>query len=181
MKSRFTVPLVGFVAVFSWWLLSTEQKKQAAIIDDDHFIDMFINNFTLTSTDKSGNTEFTLKADRLEHYNDEDTSQIINPAITFPQRGGYWLISADYGEVDDEQTFINLHDNVTMKQIGLDKAFEIKTQAMTINTKSIVIESDQTVSIYAGSLTLKSDGMYFNGKDKQLKLLSNVSGVYAPR
>lgn len=181
MKSRFTVPLVGFVAVFSWWLLSTEQEKQDAIIDDDHFIDMFINNFTLTSTDKSGKTEFTLKADRLEHYNDEDISQIINPVITFPQQGGHWLISANYGEIDDKQIFINLHDNVTMKQIGLDGAFEIKTQAMTINTKSITIESDQTVRIHAGALTIESDGMHFNGKNKQLKLLSNVSGVYAPK
>ena len=181
MKSRFTILIVGLIAVLSWWLLSTEQKKQSAEIYDNHFIDVFINNFTLTSTDRSGETAFTLHADRLEHYNDEDHSQIINPSIRLPQNDNRWLINAEFGEIDNQQSFITLRDNVTMKQIESDQIFVITTQAITIDTKSKIIKSDQEVNIQSGSLKLKSNGIHFDNQQQQLKLLSNVSGIYAPR
>ena len=181
MKSRFTILIVGVIAVSSWWLLSTEQQKQSTEIIDNHFIDIFINNFTITSTDESGKTAYTLRADRLEHYNDEEYSQIINPAIRLPQNDSHWLINAKFGEIDNQQSFITLRDNVTMKQIGSDTIFVINTQAMTINTISKIIESNKEVSIQNGTLKLTSDGIYFDGQLQQLKLLSNVSGIYAPR
>ena len=181
MKSRYTILVVGAVAMFSWWLLSTEQKKQSAKLHDDHFIDVFINNFTLTTTDESGNTSYILKADRLEHYNDEEHSQIINPRIRLPQNDSHWLIDANFGEINSKQDFITLHDNVVMKKIESNEIFIITTQAMTINAKSKIIESDQMVSITNGSLQLESNGMHFDSQQEQLKLLSNVSGVYVPK
>ena len=184
MKSHYTILVVGAVAMFSWWLLSTEQEKQSAKLHDDHFIDLFINNFTLTTTDESGSTAYILKADRLEHYNDEDYSQIINPRIRFPQDDSHWLIDAKFGEIDSKQDFITLHDNVVMKKIESiesNEIFIITTQAMTINAKSKIIESDQMVNITNGSLELESNGMHFDSQQKQLKLLSNVSGVYVPK
>lgn len=181
MKSRVTVFAVGIIALFSWWLLSTEQKKQIATTDDNHFIDAFINNFTLTSTDETGSPAYTLKADRLEHYNDQDTSQIIKPIINIPQQDNHWLITADFGEIDNKQSIIKLHDNVVMKQLVSDDIFELKTQAMTIDTQSQIIESDQTVKIWNGSLKLVSKGMHYNNASQQLKLLSDVDGIYVPQ
>ena len=99
MKSRYTVLIVGATAVLSWWLLSTEQNKQSTKSVGNHFIDLFINNFTLTSSDKSGITAYTLKATRLEHYNDEDYSQVINPTIHLPQDDSGWLITATIGKI----------------------------------------------------------------------------------
>ena len=178
MKSRLSVLVVGATAVLSWWLLSTEQKKQDTQTQHNHYIDVFINNLNLTNTDKSGSVSYTLKADRLEHYNDEEHSQIINPKI---QYDNHWLISAKFGEIDNKQNFIKLHDNVTMKKIESDEIFIISTQAMTINAKSKIIESDQSVNINSGAFKLKSNGMYFDGQKKQLKLLSSkVSRSFAP-
>ena len=139
---------------------------------------MFINNLNLTNTDKSGSVSYTLKADRLEHYNDEEHSQITNPKIQYDNQ---WLISAKFGEIDNKQNFIKLHDNVTMKKIESDEIFIISTQAMTINAKSKIIESDQSVNINSGAFKLESNGMYFDAQKKQLKLLSKVSGSYVPK
>lgn len=180
MKSRYTVLAVGATAVLSWWLLSTEQKKQSTQVQHDHFIDMFINNLTLTNTDKSGSISYTLKADRLEHYNDEEHSRIFNPVIRLPQNENSWLINARFGAIDNKQNFIKLHDNVTMKKIASDEIFIISSQTMTINAESKIIKSDQSVKINNGAFELESDGMYFDGQEKQLKLLSKVSGSYEP-
>ena len=178
MKSRVTVVVVGIVTLFSWWLLSTEQEKQYSVPKQDQFIDAFIKNFTLISTNESGQAAYTLKAERLEHYNDKNTSQITNPTIDIPQADSHWHIRADFGEIDDKQSFIQLHDNVIMKQIGSNEAFEIKTSHMTINTNSQIIESNQLVELQNGSLTLMSNGMRYNNAKKQLRLLSDVSGTY---
>lgn len=181
MKSRFTVLVVGIIALLSWWLLSTEQKKQIVIEENNHYIDAFINKFTLTSTDKSGKTVYTLKADRLEHYYDQVTSRIIKPVIDIPHPDGHWIISADFGVIDDNQIILNLYDNVIMKQVASESALLIETQKMTINTQSQIIKSDQTIKIQDGSLNLVSDGMHFSNRDQRLKLLSNVNGTYVPR
>ena len=180
MKSRYTVIIVGATAVLSWWLLSTEQNKQSTETHDNHFIDLFINNFTLTSTDKFGNTAYNLKATRLEHYNDEDHSIIITPTIRLPQDDNDWLINATVGKIDNGHNLITLRNNVTMEQINSDDIFIITTEEMTIDTETNIIESSEEVNIRNGSLQLKSTGMIFDGQQKNLKLLSNVSSVYAP-
>lgn len=178
MRSRVTVLAVGVVTLFSWWLLSTEQKKQIPASVTSRFIDAFINNFTITSTDETGQTAYTLKADRMEHYNDSENSFIIKPIINIPQENTHWQITADYGEIDKQQIYITLRDNVIMKQLQASEAFELKTSQMTINTQSQIIESGQKVEIQNGSLNLVSNGMYYNNEQKQLKLLSDVSGQY---
>ena len=178
MKSRVTVIAAGIIALFSWWLLSTEQSKQSATIIENHFIDAFIKNFTLTVTNESGKTSYTLKADRLEHYNDRDNSTIINPIINIPQLDNHWRIRSDFGEIDGDQVIIKLSDNVILTQLGTNDTFEIQTEYITINTQSQIIESDQTVKIQNGSLKLISKGMRLNNLNKQLSLLSNVNGTY---
>ena len=50
MKPRTSLSIVAIIALLSWWLLSTEQKKQTAELEEDNFIDLFIKNFTLRST-----------------------------------------------------------------------------------------------------------------------------------
>ena len=180
MKSRFTVLIVGAVAVLSWWLLSTEQSRQGTKTYSNHFIDLFINNFTLTSTDKFGKTAYTLNADRLEHYNDEDSSQILKPTIHFLQDDSRWLITAETGKIDNNHNIITLRDNVTMKQINSNDAFLITTETMSINSETKIIQSNEAVNIQNGSLQLKSNGMIYDGQQQKLKLLSNVSSVYAP-
>jgi len=181
MNPRVTVFAVGIIALFSWWLLSTEQKKQVSITEDDHFIDAFINNFTLTSTDETGRTAYTLKADRLEHYNDSEISLIFNPIINISQQQSSWSITADFGEIDNKQVNINLLENVIMKQLDSAETFELRTQAMTINTRSQIIESDKIVKIRNGSLDLVSKGMHYNNTDQLLRLLSDVDGIYVPQ
>ena len=180
MKSLFTVLIVGAIAALSWWILSTEQSKQSTETYSNHFIDLFINNFTLTSTDKLGETTYILNANRLEHYNDEDSSQILNPTIRFLQDEIRWLITAETGEIDNTHNLITLRDNVSMKQINSSDALIITTEAMSINSETRIIRSNEAVNIQNGSLQLKSDGMIYDGQMQQLKLLSNVSSVYAP-
>ena len=180
MKPRTSLSIVAIIALLSWWLLSTEQKKQTAELQEDSFIDLFIKNFTLRSTNETGNTVYTLKANRLEHYSDSETSLIFNPEINIPLQESHWLITADTGEIDNKQVFIRLLDNVVMKDTNSDTPFEIKTHSMTINTQTQIIESDQRVNIMNGTLNLVSNGMYYSNREKQLKLLSNVKGTYIP-
>lgn len=180
MRSRNTIIVVAIFALLSWWLLSSEQKKQDAQPDVVNYIDLFIKNFTLSSTNETGDTVYTLKAHRLEHYSDSETSQIIEPQISIPQQDKHWLITANRGEIDNRQVLIRLENNVVMRNIDSDLPFEIRTRSLTINTETQIIESDQSVSIVNGKLNLVSNGMHYNNTDKQLKLLSDVNGTYTP-
>jgi len=53
-------------------------------------------------------------------------------------------------------------------------------RVITAGSTSEIIESDDEINIQNGSLKLRSDGMIFDSRKQQLKLLSNVSSVYAP-
>ena len=180
MKSPLSLSIVAIIALFSWWLLSTEQKRQVAEPEEDKFIDLFIKNFTLSSTNESGNTVYTLKANRLEHYRDSEISQIFDPEINIPQAESHWLITAKTGEIDNKQILIRLKNNVIMKNTDSEVPFEISAQSMTINTETQIIESDQSVNIRNGSLNLVSNGMHYDNRERQLRLLSDVNGTYVP-
>lgn len=180
MRSRTTIIIVAIIALLSWWLLSFEQQKQIAKPEVNKYIDLFIKNFTLSSTDETGEIVYTLKANRLEHFSDSEISQIMHPQISIPHADNHWLITANKGEIDNRQVLIHLENNVIMKNIDTEAPFEIRAHSLTINTETQIIESDQSVNIQNGLLNLVSNGMHYNNRDKKLKLLSDVNGTYTP-
>jgi len=180
VKRLFSLSIIIVAALLFWGSQTWETKKVITDLQnsDPHYIDVFIQDFTLTAMSEDGNPSYILKAERLEHYNDNNYAIVSKPDIELKQGEQHWLITADSGEIDDEKQSIMLRGNVVLQQQGKPQPIQLKTEQLEIDTRQQTAKSMQTVSIIQQKFNLQSKGMILNNASGQLELLNSVKGRY---
>lgn len=130
------------------------------------------------SMDENGQPYYTLTADLMEHFNDTGESEISEPVFNIKSDEDAWVISARRGNIDDDNIWVTLNDEVVILQKNSDNPLQLKTSKMRFNTKTQIAHSDKQVDITQGALSLKSNGMVFNNISGDLELLAGVNGIY---
>lgn len=181
MKRLLTLSIFVIIALAFWGLQNFDEKKDEAINDetDPHFVDLFMRDFTLTAMNENGKPGYILQASYFEHYSDGSNSLIEKPVIHLLQdNNNNWVITAETGEIDNDNNLIILHDDVVMQQQQTDFPVQIKTSQLEINTTSQIARSDQQVTIIQREFKLESRGMILNNSTGELELLASVKGNY---
>ena len=180
MKRLFFLSLIA--ALIFWGSQTWENKKASIELEssDPHYVDVFINDFTITTMNENGQPAYILKAKRLEHYNDSEYAVIDEPLIELTQGEHHWLISANTGEIDDANQHIMLRGEVVLQQQGKQQPIRLETEQLEIDIHQQIAKSTQTVSIIQQAFNLQSEGMILNNASGQLELLNSVRGGYVP-
>lgn len=184
MKSVYTLTIIALVAlIIGWWQLDKETSTQLLVTKDEHFVDAYMQTFTLTAMNQQGKPGYTLKAKRMDHFNDSDVSNLSEPVFVFPQADGNWQVSAKNGEIDDAHNHLVLKNNVVMQQLATEgntqATIRLETNSLSIDTREQLASTDSPVKIYHHQLELQSQGMRFDNLKGKLELLADVEGVYA--
>lgn len=181
MKRLFTLSVIIAVLIF-WGSQLWEKQKVISSLEssDPHYIDVFINDFTITAMNEAGKPSYTLRARRMEHYNDNQYARLDQPFIELIQKDQHWLISASSGEIDDDSQLITLRDEVVLQQQDRPDPIRLETQHLEIDTHEQLVKSTETVSIIQKEFNLKSKGIILNNATGQLELLREVEGSYVP-
>ena len=151
MKRLISLIVFSAVAIIAWWsttsYFSEEEQKQAK---SKQYIEVFMNEFQMTTMDEYGKPAYTIDGKRLERYNDSDTSRVERPVIHMLESGKQWKVSADFALLNDKRDTIQLTENVVMQQQNIEPAVTIRTQSILIHTKTQVAETDAQVAITQG-------------------------------
>ena len=102
-----------------------------------HEPDYYIDKFTATGHDSNG-VAYVLEAKRLEHFPDDNTSELDKPKLRQYNEGELSRkTSSDYGMLLEDGTTIELKGNVQVTQSATDKAVDSVTSAdrMTIKLR----------------------------------------------
>ena len=102
-----------------------------------HEPDYYIDKFTATGHDSNG-VAYVLEAKRLEHFPDDNTSELDKPRLRQYNEGELSRkTSSDYGMLLEDGTTIELKGNVQVAQSATDKAVGSVTSAdrMTIKLR----------------------------------------------
>ncbi|MDH5387099.1 MAG: LPS export ABC transporter periplasmic protein LptC [Gammaproteobacteria bacterium] len=172
---------LSLIAALIFWGSQTWESKKAISnleISEPHYIDVFIRDFTITAMDENGKPAYTLKAELLEHYNDSEYAVIDKPVIQLSQGEHHWLISANSGEIDDDNQNIILRGSVVLQQKDKPQPIRLETEQLEIDTRQQIAKSMRTVSIIQQQFHLQSKGMILNNATGKLELLNNVEGSY---
>ncbi|MCK5001703.1 MAG: LPS export ABC transporter periplasmic protein LptC [Gammaproteobacteria bacterium] len=180
MKRLVSLSIIIIAALIFWGSQTWEKKKAITHLQssDPHYVDVFIQDFTLTAMSDDGKPAYILKAKRLEHYNDSNYAVINEPVIQLKQGDHRWLISANSGEIDDENQIIILRNSVVLQQQDKAQPIRLETEQLEIDTRQQIAKSMHTVSIIQQEFTLQSKGMILDNASGQLELLNSVTGRY---
>ena len=180
MKRLFSLSIIIIAALIFWGSQTWENKKAITQLQDSdpHYIDVFIQDFTLTTMTDDGQPTYILKAKRLEHYNDNNYAILNEPVIELKQGDQHWLITARIGEIDDDNQIIMLRGSVVLQQQNKPQPIRLETEQLEIDTRQQIVKSTQTVSIIQQEFNLQSEGMILNNATGQLELLNSVTGRY---
>lgn len=181
MRTSISLIIVLILALLSLWL--QEAFKEVPIITtkkDEHFPDYFMENFSITSMNAEGNPDYILHASKMNHFADDDSSELIQPLIEFRQNQGDWTVSAQRAVYLRQQSLIHLYDKVQIRRLGSGKSepLSIDTDYLKIDTENQVAETDILAHIKTTELALDTKGMVFDNRKGILELLSEVRGTY---
>lgn len=181
MKRTISLIIISALALLSWWF--QDIWKEAPIIQpvrDTHFPDYFMENFTLTNMDKTGKPSYILRASKMLHYADDNSSELQQPRIQFLSDKGDWTITADYALILQDGQQIQLKNNVQLSRIASEQQtpLTIDTDNLSINTRSEIARTDSLAQVTSKGLSMSSNGLVYDNRKGTLQLLSKVKGVY---
>jgi lipopolysaccharide export system protein LptC len=184
-KMRSWLPLLPLLLLLAatYWLNLQVQPLTQNQSQQRHDVDYSVDNFSAVTLNAQGKPRFTLSAERLWHYPDDDTTHLQMPKITslYPDRPPV-LTSAQTGMVSSKGDDVYLYDDVNVLRPALG---DIGEQHFTTNYLHVIpdrdwAETDQPVTMINQHNIIRAVGMELDNKARTAKLLSRVRATHEP-
>ena len=175
--------LMFVLALVSFWLERTVREEEPHPAARRHDPDYLIANFTTTSYNRDGAAESVLSADRMVHYPDDDSTELLRPHVvqTRPNEPRM-TVSAERGAISRDGDDIFLYDNVVLVRAADKESPEARmtTSFLQVARDRSFVRTDRDVVIHEDRRTLAGRGMEYDNQSQVLQLLSRVRGVFEP-
>jgi lipopolysaccharide export system protein LptC len=181
-SSLFPLLLILAMAAGSLWL---ERAVQAPERDRSgksrHDPDFIAEDFGITKMSPAGNPEYSLSAERMLHYPDDESTDILAPRMVQRREDAApVLIRADRGRISRNGEETRFYGNVVvLREAGRGRSeLRVQTEYLQIIPERDLARTDQPVVITEGRSRLTGIGLEFNNKTRQFALLSQVRGTF---
>lgn len=182
LTAWFPVLLLAAVAAVTVWLDRQVQPPETggsgkARHDPDYIVD----NFTVTRIGPDGVVRYKLNARRMQHYPDDDTTDLDAPKfVNFRGSGMTVTASSKTATLSSNGEDAYLKDDVRLTRSAYENRGEltVRTSWLHVIPDDGIAKTDKQVRIQDANTLITSDGLEFNNETHILKLLSNVRGRY---
>lgn len=182
LTAWFPVLLLAAVAAVTVWLDRQVQPPETggsgkARHDPDYIVD----NFTVTRIGPDGVVRYKLNARRMQHYPDDDTTDLDAPKfVNFRGSGMTVTASSKTATLSSNGEDAYLKDDVRLTRSAYENRGEltVRTSWLHVIPDDGIAKTDKQVRIQDANTLITSDGLEFNNETRILKLLSNVRGRY---
>jgi len=177
--------VVGLSTV-SWWMPVGQGpvSKLVTAPEKRHIPDFYLGDFDLTTMNAAGRPRYYLQAAGMQHYADDDTSQLSMPSLTIYRLGAPpWRVRSERAQVAAGGESVLLRDDVRIRRLAAERrdAMEISTSWLRVVPAKQYADTDQPVVIETDLGVTRAVGMYADLKHRQLHLLDQVRGDYVLR
>jgi lipopolysaccharide export system protein LptC len=184
-KARAWLPLLPLLLLLlaTYWLNQQVQPLSPNQSQRRHDVDFFIDNFSAVTLNAQGRPRFSLSAEKLWHYPDDDTTHLQMPQLAslYADRPPT-LTSAQTGMISSKGDDIFLYDEVRIVQPASEGISEqhFATDYLHVVPDRDWAETDQSVVMTNPYNTLRAVGMELDNKTRTVKLLSRVRATHEP-
>ena len=182
LTAWFPVLLLGAVAATTLWLDRHVQPPEVASNGKlRHDPDYIAENFTVTRVGPDGAVRYRMKARRMQHYPDDDTTDLEAPNVVNFRDGGITMTATSKtAKLSSNGDHVYLQDDVRLTRSPYQNHSELVmlTSWLHVVPDDGTAQTDKPVRIQDVTTLITSDGLEFDNKTRILKLLSNVRGRY---
>lgn len=170
--------LLVVVAGVSTWvvnLLGTGNPEQGRAAN--HQADYYMQQFSTSVMDTNGALKQKLSADYLEHYADDDTTELTQPRLELHHENRQPLhVKSEQGWLTSDNQVILLTGEVSFWQNNPDgiRVFDLYTRNVRLLTDQEYAETDQPVVFTSARARITAVGMRVHFKESRIELLNNV-------
>jgi len=179
----FPLGLMLVLALLTFWLDRAVREEPVHPSQRRHDPDYLVHNFTSTSFNRLGLAETTITADRMLHYPDDDSTELLSPRVVQEKPSQpRFTVRADRGVLAREGDEIFLYDNVYLVRERDDThpVTRMNTSFLHILRDRSIVRTDREVTIVEGGRSLSGRGMEYNNESRELELRSDVTARIEP-
>lgn len=185
LSSLLSLAAMAALAGGTYWLLQATRPPAAADIaaPKTHSPDYFAENFSISELDQSGTTQYRLTAARMMHYEDDDNSDLVRPAMRAFQPGKPVVTATgDRGKLNADASIVDLYDNARiLRAAGAgDPEMQADSSHFRVLVDDDVIETEKPVKLRRGQSIMTASAMNYNNVTRVMQLFGNVRGAIAP-
>ncbi len=185
MKNRvfnlLPIVLMLFLAALTLWLrITMETPASRGNGHHRHDPDAIIDNFTVTRLDERGVAQYTLTANRMVHFADDDSTELAAPQVVKRGEGPVVTITAERGTVtrDGEEAFFQGNVLVVRAATTEREELRVHTDYLHVLAEKNIARTDRAVTITEGRSVLSGVGMEFDENARRFALFSQVKGRF---
>lgn len=182
MKHLGLISLV-ILAATTWWLAFTQENDIAPTPSKpQHKIDYFLREFNILSMTIAGQPKQRLKASQMQHFIDDDSTEIIAPQLTmFSTQKPDIDIQSETGYISSDGNLILLNGKVNIKRQAFNKVepITIDTHNLRVQVDNDYAETAEFVTIKSGINSIQGTGLRAHFREPiNIKILNNVKGYH---
>ncbi|MGE5523662.1 MAG: LPS export ABC transporter periplasmic protein LptC [Rhodospirillaceae bacterium] len=174
--------LLASLAGLTFWLDQAVQLPTATNgLAKRHDPDYFVDGLSALKMDPHGRVAYTLAADKMVHYPDDDTTRLTNPRwVSLGGGKAPVTITAQQALVSSNGENVYFEDNVRVVRdpSGNQSRLVLETTFLHVIPDQDIARTDRPVKITDANTVVNAVGLELNSETRVLKLLSNVKGVY---
>jgi len=184
LTSWFPFALLAGLAALTFWLDRMVQFAPGATqAVSRHDPDYTVDRLKAARTDAAGVVVYTLDADRMIHYPDDDTTHLTAPRfVSLRSKEAPVTITAREGLVSSNGDNVYFRNDVKVTRAAHADRSELvmRTTYLHVIPDDNIAKTDRPVTITDAATVVHAVGLELNGETRVLKLFSNVRGTYDP-
>ncbi|MCX8565630.1 MAG: lipopolysaccharide export system protein LptC [Glomeribacter sp. 1016415] len=176
--------IVAVLAGASYWLLQLHlpAATSSAPSVKQHRPDYFADNLSITLLDQTGATQYRINAAKMVHYEDNDDTEVVFPAVRVFVAGQPDVTSfAKRGKINHDGSMVDLYDDAHVRRAAgaQDPALEAESQHFRFLLNDDIVQTEQPVKLKRGASIVTASGMTYNNLTRVVKLVGQVRGMIA--
>jgi lipopolysaccharide export system protein LptC len=176
------LPLIGLLGAAYW--LNKQAQPEPAQPDGStrHDPDSIVENFSAVKLNKEGSPHFIMRARKMLHYPDDDSTSLESPQIALLAEGRPPLhATAETGSITKKGEQLLLQGGVeVLRGSRAPDQVRLQTESLRIIPDQDLATSDETVTVRDAHATVNAVGLEINNRTRTIKLFSKVKSEYVP-
>jgi lipopolysaccharide export system protein LptC len=180
--------LMGSLTLATFWLVQKNMPPEKPALERPrlHEPDYTIRNGTLSALNELGNTKYRVLGNKVTHYDDDASIDIITPRMRlFQPNKAPVTVKSDTGHLDGDLTILDLFDNATIfrpaQEATQTEPATLRMLASSTYFKVLInddiIETNRPVTLEQGmSIMSSTDGGLFDNVQQSMTLKGQVKG-----